>query len=378
MRPAVGATRLVAVTILAITSFCPAVLVSTPALAASARDSSTPAAAKPAKDARSLYLFRGEFDNDTFLGSDDNFTAGWSAQIHSRLDDTWHPGYATWIGRVPGLGDDGRGGRVARWAFGIGQMIITPTDVTLETPQPEDAPWAGILTASGSWSAYDNQRLAALQLLVGCMGPCSGGASVQKFIHNNLGIGYPANGWENQLVDQWLGNVNYEYRHKVMTDEPDRYVPGRFGQDLSLGTQAGLGNFARFVWGQVEYRFGWGLPMGFTGAPDPAGLGIMLDPIYVDPAGPRPARNRWRSYFTLVGRAVYLEHFAPADGGETVNGGTHPGLDTEPGQFQALLGYHLGGVPFSFHLTGYHYFAQAESGINGSSDWVNLSFEYRF
>src|SRR5262249_44291502 len=113
----------------------------------------------PPKDPWKLYLFRFEFDNDTFLGSDDAFSAGWSFQVHSRLDDTWHPNYAKWIGRFPGLGDDGRGGRIVRWAAGIGQMIITPKDISIATPQPNDAPWAGVLTASTSWSAYDNQRL---------------------------------------------------------------------------------------------------------------------------------------------------------------------------------------------------------------------------
>jgi lipid A 3-O-deacylase len=139
------------------------------------------AADDPPKDPRQLYLFRFEFDNDTFLGSDDAFTAGWSFQPHSRLDDTWHPGYAKWIGRMPGLGDDGSGGRVVRWAAGLGQMIITPKDISIETPQPDDVPWAGVLTAAVSWSAYDNQRMGALQFLVGCMGPRSGAESVQKF-----------------------------------------------------------------------------------------------------------------------------------------------------------------------------------------------------
>src|SRR5881394_3594868 len=77
------------------------------------------AADDPPKDLRRLYLFRFEFDNDNFLGSDDAFTAGWSFQLHSPLDDTWGPAYAKWIGRVPGLGDDGRGGRIVRWAVGL-------------------------------------------------------------------------------------------------------------------------------------------------------------------------------------------------------------------------------------------------------------------
>src|SRR2546427_9509678 len=80
-------------------------------------------------DLRNLAVVRFDFDNDVFLGKDNSFTAGWSVQVHSRLNDVWGPGTAKWIGRVPGLGDGGRGGRITRWAVGISQVIITPKDV---------------------------------------------------------------------------------------------------------------------------------------------------------------------------------------------------------------------------------------------------------
>ena len=49
-----------------------------------------------------------------------------------------------------------RAGRIARWAWGITQLIITPEDVTIAAPQPDDAPWAGLLGGYVSWAAYDN------------------------------------------------------------------------------------------------------------------------------------------------------------------------------------------------------------------------------
>jgi hypothetical protein len=337
------------------------------------------AADDPPKDFRQKYLFRFEFDNDTFLGSDDAFTAGWSFQLHSPLDDTWGPAYAKWIGRVPGLGDDGRGGRIVRWAVGLNQIILTPADISIEAPQPNDVPWAGILDVTVSWSAYDNKRLAVLQAFAGCMGPCSGAESVQKFVHEDLGFGQTPEGWDNQLVNQALGNLNYEYRHKVMTDRLDQYFnPGHLGHDLSIGAQAGVGNFATYVWGEVEYRFGWGLPMGFTKTPDPPGFGMMLDPVYVDAVAPLPGVvAAWRNYFTVMGRLAYFTYLAPSEGGETVNGGEHPKLRPYPGKYQALIGYHLARIPFAFHLTYYRYFNENGDGVS-SSDWINLSFEYRF
>ena len=49
-----------------------------------------PAAAdKERKPLEERAVYRFEFDNDTFVDSDDAFTAGWSVQRHSRPWDTW-------------------------------------------------------------------------------------------------------------------------------------------------------------------------------------------------------------------------------------------------------------------------------------------------
>jgi outer membrane protein LpxR len=153
-------------------------------------------------DLRSRSVVRFDFDNDVFLRKDHSFTAGWSLQVHSRMNDVWGSGYVKWIGRVPGLADGGRGGPITRWAVGISQVIITPKDVGNAAPQPNDAPWAGMLGASVSWSAYDNRRMAALQVYAGCLGPCSAAEPVQKFVHGDLGFGPSPKGWDNQLVNR--------------------------------------------------------------------------------------------------------------------------------------------------------------------------------
>jgi len=325
-----------------------------------------------------LKLFRFEFDNDTFLGSDDAFTAGWSFQVHSRVMDRWNPAFAGWIGKLPGLGDDGQGRRVARWAFALSQIILTPEDISIAAPQPNDTPWAGILGASGTWSSYDNKRLGAMQLYLGCMGPCSQAEHVQKFVHEDLGFGETPEGWANQLSNKTLVNLNYEYRHKLYVVEEAAYLPGRFATDLALGSEAAVGNLTTRLNGEVEFRFGWGLPMGFTKNPDPAGIGMVLDPVYFDPEKPLTNLKGWRFYFNLTGRYAWITYLAPAEGGPTENGGNHPALDSYPGAKQGLLGVHLTRVPFSVHLTYYRYFGSLPSGLNGGLDWVNFSFEYRF
>jgi hypothetical protein len=103
----------------------------------------------------------------------------------------------------------------------------------------------------------------------------------------------------------------------------------------------------------------------------------MLDPVYAPATAPLPSNvKRWRAYFTAMGRFAYIEYLAPAEGGETKNGGFHPKVRPYPGRYQALVGFHLARIPFALHATYYHYFAQGSDA--SSSDWINLSFEYRF
>jgi hypothetical protein len=330
------------------------------------------------KDLRDMKVLRIEFDNDTFVGSDDAFTAGWSVQIHSQLLDEWTPGLAGWIGRIPTLGDDGKGGRIARWSWGVTQLMVTPRDVTIAAAQPDDAPWAGMLGGYVSWSANDNRRLAALQAYLGCIGPCSHAEGAQKFIHNDLGLGKPPAGWANQLEDKVLVNLNYEYRHKVWM-RAENYQTVGWGHDLSVGTQAGVGSFATYASAWVEYRFGWDLPPGFTKFADPPALGIALDPIYSDPQRVGAVRRSWRPYFNLVARVRSVDDFVATEGGDTENGGFSRPVASTPGDRQLILGVHFAKVPLAFHLTYYRYFSGGPMGVVPSElDWVNVSFERRF
>lgn len=335
------------------------------------------AEANTSNDSRDTRLFRFEFDNDTFVGSDDAFTAGWSVQVHSRPHDAWPDGLAGWVGRFPTLGDDGVGGRVVRQAWGISQLIVTPTNVSEAAPQANDWPWAGLLGGYVSWSAYDDRRLAALQVYLGCIGPCSQADDVQRFVHDRLRFGESPAGWANQLDDDALVNVNYEYRYKVWPGAKNR--SRRWGSDVSIGAQGGIGGFATYAEAWVEYRFGWDVPPGFTKFGDPPALGIALDPVYAEPSGPRPARRSWKPYFNVVARLRSVDEFAPLKSRENRNGELAGPRASTPGDQQIIVGLHVSRAPLAFHLAYYRYFDEVDAALAGSRmDWVHFSFERRF
>ena len=330
------------------------------------------------KDVQDMKLFRFEFDNDTFLDSDDAFSAGWSFQVHSAMLDEWTPGLAGWVGRFPTLGDGGEGGRIVRWSWGITQLIITPTDVMIAAAQPGDAPWAGLLGGHVSWAAYDSRRLAALQAYVGCVGPCSHAEPTQKFVHDDLGFGEMPEGWPNQLENDVLVNLNYEYRHKVWTGGANYETTG-WGHDLAVGSQVGVGSFATYAGAWIEYRFGWDIPQGFSELADPPALGVSLDPVYSDPSRTSLVRRSWKPYFTLVARRREVEKFVATEGGMTENGEFYQPVVSTPGDQQLIFGVHVAKIPLALHLTYYRYLDDgAIAAVPSELDWVNFSFERRF
>ena len=147
-------------------------------------------------------LWRFEFDNDFFLGSDDQFSAGWSIQKHSYPADNWEDVDDTIFTRiitevVPGLslGD----GRMARRGLSFGQLIQTPQDLSSEEFIPDDVPYAGVLSFANSWYAISDHRANGFQVLVGVLGPSSFAEEIQTFSHEYFFMGDEPQGWDHQL-----------------------------------------------------------------------------------------------------------------------------------------------------------------------------------
>jgi hypothetical protein len=200
---------------------------------------------------------------------------------------------------------------------------------------------------------------------------------VQKFVHNDLGLGDDPRGWDNQLDTEWLGNVNFTWKRKLFAPDEDRYQPGRWASDFSVGGQVGVGNAARFVDAQLEYRLGWGLPMGFTHIPDPAPRGVVLDPLYHPVGAPATPAGAWRGYMSVVVRGIAMDEVAVLEGGPTANGLHHPGAGGDDTISEALVGLHLGRSKYAMHLT-YTRLLTGEEGAHSDFDWLNLSVERRF
>jgi hypothetical protein len=124
------------------------------------------------------------FDNDVFVGRDEEYSSGLGVKWISP-DDGHDAGTYTENG--------------ARYAVGFSHSILAPpTDHTASAPQRS---YAGLLVVDLSRLARSKDHLSAMTVGVGIMGPSARGEDLQRRVHKWTGSERAA-GWSEQLRDR--------------------------------------------------------------------------------------------------------------------------------------------------------------------------------
>lgn len=217
---------------------------------------------------------RVEIDNDIVWDSDSNFSNGWSIQYHTICYDSWEdadvPIFVKWVGNhFPGLNDNDS---IVRNGHGFGQNMITSGDITLETPQEGDLPYAGSLTYSLSWQSFNRKSVRNLQLTAGILGKEALAGDIQKFIHNDLFMGDDPRGWSTQRKTEPVFNIGYQYGYRMV--QLGTYT-NDWGGQIDIGSRVSLGNIDTSAEVAVAFQFGWNVREGFETLPSPPGVGIF-------------------------------------------------------------------------------------------------------
>ncbi|MEM9939756.1 MAG: lipid A deacylase LpxR family protein [Pseudomonadota bacterium] len=137
-------------------------------------------------------------ENDLFGGTDRNYSNGLRIERVTPANEVTP--VLDWIAnRIPILDLDRT---ELRQGFALSHMIFTPEDITLETPDPADRPYAGWLYFSGTVVATTGNTQDILQTNIGIVGPSAGGKFVQENWHELINAIEPR-GWESQLKDEF-------------------------------------------------------------------------------------------------------------------------------------------------------------------------------
>lgn len=278
---------------------------------------------------------RLEINNDVIWNMDDNFTNGWNIQYHTVRYDTWDeaiaPTLCKWIGKhFPTLGDQES---IVRFGQGIGQIMITPGDITNPDPPEGDLPYAGTLTYTLNWQSFNRQTARNFQITAGVLGEESYAGDVQRFLHNEWGWGEDPKGWHTQRDTEPI--VNLAYQHLWRIAKMGTYTNDWAGQ-IYLGPTALLGNLSTSIELGIGFRIGWNMQEGFNSFPAPSGVGIFQAAHIPKPATASPHGVE----LVVGGRAMGLLYSVIYDG--SIITGDDRQVERENFVFSGMLGltYH--------------------------------------
>jgi hypothetical protein len=198
-------------------------------------------------------------DNDLFTGTDREYTSGveagfTTATVESFDDASFAPSLRRANRALRWLQPKGFDENNVTWA--IGQHMFTPEDWRLETPDPRDRPYAGLLFASLTYNGRDSHSLRSTSLQVGIVGPSALAEETQNLVHETVGADRFL-GWDQQLNDEPVVRVLHQ-RFRRWDIKPAR----RFG-DITAHYGGSIGNLSTFANAGAELRFGRNLPDNF-------------------------------------------------------------------------------------------------------------------
>lgn len=150
-----------------------------------------------------------------------------------------------------------------RTFFSLTQEINTPSDTSSPNPSLDDMPYSGALYVGWGYGAILERGgrrdcMFSVEAKLGVIGPAAGGQTVQNKFHDLISTP-PSAGWENQVPNELLVNVDGEFRRRFDLDSTGhgyRDLIARGVVELgTLRTEVVLG--AQLRWG-VNLDKSWG------------------------------------------------------------------------------------------------------------------------
>ena len=268
-------------------------------------------------------------DNDVFVANDSGYTNGLYVSWFDVGRNSGEKPQPLWPVRLLlwSLPDEATDYTVN--AHTIGQMMVTPDDITLEDPDPNDIPYSGLLFYANCYMKIYPGHVDTVTTSLGVIGPASGAEQSQKLAHRLTGDDEPK-GWDKQLKNEpvfqfargrtWRGWVSGE---------------GAGSMDILFTSDIKIGTLESSIGGSVMFRYGRGLSVSYPTA--------VLRSNRA--ANPLAIENGWYFYLGLGVR--YYGNLIFTDGNTFQDSRS---VDLDPTQIGAVAGISYSWDSFSLTL----------------------------
>ncbi|MFC1788874.1 lipid A deacylase LpxR family protein [Thermodesulfobacteriota bacterium] len=232
----------------------------------------SPAFAEKEKKENVFNTFTLYWENDTFGGTDSNYTNGiqlsWSTPyLTNNPKDEHLPGWSyPVINRLPFVKNPTAQRAIS---LSLGQLMFTPEDTRTKELIEDDRPYAGYLYFGVGFNSILSNRKDTWQFNVGVVGPASLAQETQDFVHDLIDSPR-AQGWDNQLQNEPAIEAVYETKWRMLYSQNHN----GFGYDLIPHIGGRLGNVNINANCGAEFRLGWFIPGDFGSCPIRPGCDI--------------------------------------------------------------------------------------------------------
>lgn len=235
-------------------------------------------------------------DNDYFIHRDDGYTNGLYFTLYDRggipamSDGSAAPEHDFWVSPLMwSMPSDTRYGAVN--AIKLGQSMYTPSDLTLETPDPNDIPYSAMISLTSSYLVLNQDHADVASTSIGIVGPAALGKQTQKLVHQVLGSDDPQ-GWDSQIHNELVFKVGRGRIWRNWSSELDN-------MDVLTSVKGSIGTLRSAASSSVIFRYGRDLKRSF-------GSFLLLDSRTTNPIA---VSGEWYVYAGLQAEYVFNEIF---------------------------------------------------------------------
>jgi len=237
--------------------------------------------------------FAVTIDNDLLVGNDNGYTNGiyfsWFevGDKNERHIPHWLVAPLSWSLDVEST-------KKSIHAYSIGQIMVTPEDITIETPPLNEMPYSGALLFNYTYIGVEAAHADSVGTVIGIVGPSSGAEATQTWVHDLVGSEEPQ-GWDTQLQDEFVFQLSRARLWRTWNASDDR-------MDLLVLGEAGLGTLSSFVASAMLFRWGDDLSRTFA------------TPLLINTRSANPAAIKGGWYFFAGTRFEYIFNAIYTDG----------------------------------------------------------------
>ena len=194
-------------------------------------------------------------DNDILVGNDNGYTNGIFVSWFDvgTQNDRFMP---DWLAVPLSWSLDMESAKTTLQAYTVGQIMITPDDITIEDPPIDEIPYSGSLLLNYTFITMEEAHADSVATVIGIVGPSSGAEATQKWVHDLVDADEP-NGWDTQLEDEIVFQLSRGRLWRTWSASDDR-------MDLLVLGEAGVGTLSSFVASGMLFRYGNDLSRTFA------------------------------------------------------------------------------------------------------------------